>query len=65
VLPLEARCGRDAQDSLSVTSAPLGQQRRYNIVSEDDVREGLRRTAAYVAGLPTERKLVPIDAAAA
>jgi len=38
---------------------------RYNIVSEDDVREGLRRTAAYVASLPTERKLVPIAAASA
>jgi hypothetical protein len=38
---------------------------RYNIVSEDDLREGLRRrTAAYVAGLRTERKLVPIAVAA-
>ena len=33
---------------------------RYNIVSEDDIREAVLRTAAYVSGLPTDRKVVPM-----
>ncbi len=31
--------------------------RRYNIVSEEDLRLAMDRTAAYVASLPTERKV--------
>jgi integrase len=37
---------------------------RYNIVSEDDVREAMDRTATYVASLPTERTVTLLVAAA-
>ena len=35
---------------------------RYNIVSEEDLREVAERAAAYVSQLPTERKVVPMAA---
>ena len=31
--------------------------RRYNITSEDDLREAVEKVAAYVETLPTERKI--------
>ncbi|MEK6709125.1 MAG: site-specific integrase [Nitrospinota bacterium] len=34
--------------------------RRYNIVSDDDLREAVVKTAAYVASLPAERKVLPL-----
>jgi integrase len=33
---------------------------RYNIVSDDDVRDAITKTAAFVATLPTTRKVLPI-----
>jgi len=37
---------------------------RYNIVSEEDLRAAVERTAAYVSQLPTERRVVAIAARA-
>ena len=36
--------------------------RRYNILTDDDIRAGSERLAAYVETLPTERIVVPIQA---
>ena len=33
---------------------------RYNISSEDDKREALRRTQAHLSGQPAERKVMPL-----
>ena len=38
--------------------------RRYNILTDADIRAGIERLAAYVAKLPTERTAVPIQATA-
>ena len=38
--------------------------RRYNILTDDDIRAGSERLAAYVETLPTERIVVPIQAGA-
>ena len=37
---------------------------RYNIVSEDDLRDAMLKTASYVSTLPTERTIAVIGAAA-
>ena len=37
--------------------------RRYNILTDADIRAGSERLAAYVANLPTERTVVPLRAA--
>jgi hypothetical protein len=34
---------------------------RYNIVSEDDLREAMLKTETYVSTLPTERRIVPLQ----
>jgi hypothetical protein len=34
---------------------------RYNIDTDDDLREAVERVAEYVAGLPTETKIVPLS----
>lgn len=34
--------------------------RRYNITSEDDLRDAVEKVAAYVDALPTERKVAVI-----
>ena len=39
--------------------------RRYNILTDDDIRAGSERLAAYVAKLPTERVVVPLRAGVA
>ena len=36
--------------------------RRYNILTDDDIRAGSERLAAYVAKLPTEQVVVPLQA---
>jgi hypothetical protein len=36
---------------------------RYNIIAEADLRDAVLRTQAYVAGLPTERPVVPLRGA--
>ena len=36
--------------------------RRYNILTDDDIRAGSERLADYVATLPTERIVVPLQA---
>ena len=33
---------------------------RYNIVSNADLREAMVETAAYVAGLPTSPRVIPL-----
>jgi integrase len=33
---------------------------RYNIISEDDMRDAVRKTAAYVASLPASTAIVPL-----
>lgn len=37
---------------------------RYNIVSEEDLRLAIQRTAAYVSALPRERNVLPLAAGA-
>jgi len=37
---------------------------RYNIVSEDDLRAAIIKTASYVSSLPTERTVAVIPTAA-
>ncbi len=37
---------------------------RYNIASEDDLRDAVLRTASYVSTLPTDRKIAALPAAA-
>jgi hypothetical protein len=34
---------------------------RYNIASVDDISAAIERTTAYVATLPTERKVAPFE----
>jgi hypothetical protein len=36
--------------------------RRYNIVSTEDIRETVHRTAEYVSALPKDRNVVEISA---
>jgi len=38
--------------------------RRYNILTDEDIRAGSERLAKYVAELPTEQTVVPLRAAA-
>jgi integrase len=33
---------------------------RYNIVSDADLREAMVKTAAYIAGLPTSPRVIPL-----
>ena len=33
---------------------------RYNITSDDDLRQAVKQTAEHLAAQPTERKVVPI-----
>ena len=37
---------------------------RYNIVSEDDLRDAMLKTASYVSTLPTDRKVAALPTAA-
>ena len=35
---------------------------RYNITSDEDIREAVIKTNAYVASLPTDTKVTPLQA---
>jgi hypothetical protein len=41
----------------------VGDRRRYNITSEEDLRQAGDKLAAYVGTLPTTKKIVPLSTA--